>query len=315
MSFRRGKDAQSVNRVDEKLLKIVLILMIISIISVTPQVFAQLSIGSDAVHVAIRVTIEENGDVHVIHVVKRSIDRVQVELLPGKVENLKVLDGAGNEIQHAVSDNSIVTLFPPEVDFGVEYDLKDVLFLEDGVWTWDLLYTESITGVEFYFPDKVDIIYANERPVRIVDAEGLRCHGCNMFLEYVIAEPLIFNIEWEGQVFPVEVRTLDEIDSLNFDQLSRSLSFETMENNVITMIIPLELLWNPYEVYLEEEKITKREFYQNDTHVWLDIQPKTSGTLEIIGISAIPEFSLLLPLVLGITTVIAIQVRNKINLR
>lgn len=289
--------------------------MIISIISITPQVFAQISIGTPAEHVSIKVTIEENGDVHVVHVVKKSKDRVQVELLPGKVENLHVVDGARNEIQHAVSGNNIITLFPPEVNFGVEYDLKDALFLDDGVWTWDFLYTKSINGVEFYFPDKVDIIYANDRPVRIVDAEGLRCHGCDMFLEYVVDEPVIFNVEWEEQKFPVNIWTSDEIDSLNFDQPSRRLSFETMENNVITIIIPLELLWNPYEVYLEDEKITKREFYQNETHVWLDIQPKTSGTIEIVGVSAIPEFSLLLPLVLGITIVIALQARNKINLR
>lgn len=289
--------------------------MVISIISITPQAFSQLSLGTPAEHVSIRVTIEENGDVHVVHVVKKSNERVQVELLPGKVENLQVVDGARNEIQHAISENSIITLFPPEVNFGVEYDLKDALTLTDGVWTWDFLYTKSINGVEFYFPDKVDLIYANERPVRIVDAEGLRCHGCDMFLEYVIDEPVIFNVEWEEQKFPVLVWTVDKIDSLNFEQPSRNLSFETTGDKKITLVIPLELLWNPYEVYLEDEKIPKREFFQNETHVWLNINPKTAGTLEIIGISAIPEFSLLLPLVLGIAIVIGFQAKNKVNLR
>ena len=299
-----------------KLLKVVLVLMIISIISITPQAFAQISFGTPAEHVSIKVTIEENGDVRVVHVVKKSNDNVQVKMLLGTIENLQVVDEAGNEIQHAVSGYSIITLFPPKVNFGVEYDLKDVLILKDGVWTWDFLYTESKNGVEFYFPDEFDLIFVNDRPVRIVNAEGIRCHGCDMFLEYVMDEPIILKeVEWEEQKFPVSIRTLDEINSFNFDQSRRSLSFETtQEDRFITLIIPLELLWNPYQVYLDDQKILKHEFSQNSTHVWLNIKPDNAGTIEIIGISAIPEFSILLPLVLGITIVIGFQAKNKINL-
>jgi len=301
----------------KKLLKVVLVLIIISIISITPQAFAQISFGTPAEIVSIRVTIEENGDVRVVHVVKKSNENVQVKMLPGTIENLQVVDGAGNEIQHAVGGHSIITLFPPKVNFGVEYDLKDVLILKDGVWTWDFLYTESKNGVEFYFTDEFDLIFVNDRPVRIVNAEGMRCHGCDMFLEYVIDEPIILKeVKWEEQKFLVSISTLDEINSFNFDQPRRSLSFETtQEDRFITLIIPLELLWNPYEVYLDDQKMFKHEFYQNDTHVWLNIKPKTVGTIEIIGISTIPEFSLLLPLVLGITIVIGFQAKNKINLR
>jgi len=290
--------------------------MIISLISITPQAFAQVSFGTPAEHVSIRVTIEENGDVSVVHVVKKSNKNVQVEMLPGTIKNLQVVDGARNEIQHAVAGQSIITLFPTEVNFGVEYDLKDVLILKDGVWTWDFLYTGSKNGVEFYFPDEVDLVFANDRPVRIASAEGMRCHGCDMFLEYVIDEPIILKeIEWEEQKFQVSIRTLDEIKSFNFDQPTRRLSFEnTQEGRFITIFIPLELLWSPYDVYLEDRKILNHEYYQNDTHGWVNIKPKTVGTIEIIGISAIPEFSLLLPLVLGITIVIGFQAKNKINL-
>ncbi len=301
----------------KKLLKVVLVLIIISIISITPQAFAQISIGVPADQVSIGVTIEENGDVRIVHVVKKSDGNVQVKMLPGTIENLQVVDGTGNESQHAMGEDSIITLFPPKVNFGVEYDLKDVLILKDGVWTWDFLYTESKNGVEFYFPDEVDLVFINDRPVRIASAEGMRCHGCQMKnLEYVVDEPIILKeVEWEEQKFPVFIRTLDEINSFNFDQPRRSLSFETtQEDRFVTLIIPLELLWNPYEVYLDNQKILKHEFSQNSTHVWLNIKPDNAGTIEIIGISAIPEFSILLPLVLGITIVIGFQAKNKINL-
>lgn len=298
------------------MLKIVFALIIISLIIITPQAFAQLSIGIPAEHVSIKVTIEENGDVHVVHTVKKNTKIVQIQMLSGTVENIQVTDGIGNEIQHAISGNSIITLFPPKTNFVVEYDLKDVLILKDGVWTWDFLYTKSENGVEFYFPDKVDLVFVNDRPVRIISAEGMRCHGCQMKnLEYVINEPIILKeIEWEKQKFLISIMTLDEINSFNFDQPERRLSFEnTQEDKFFTVIIPLELLWNPYDVYLDGEKILNRELYLNDTHVWLNFKPKTTGTIEIIGVSAIPEFSLLLPLVLGITIVVGLQAKNKIT--
>jgi len=302
----------------KKLLKVVLVLMIISIISITPQAFAQIPVGGSvpAEHVSVKITISENGDVHVIHVVKKSDKNIQVTMIPGKIDSVQVLDGNNNEIQHFVSGHNVVTLFPPEVNIGVEYDLKDVLILKDGVWTWDFLYTRS-ESVGFIFPDGVDLVFSNNRPVHLINSEGLNCHGCQMNLEYVIDEPTILNeVEWEEQKFPVFIRTLDEINLFNFDQPRRSLSFETtQEDRFITLIIPLELLWNPYEVYLDDQKILKHEFSQNSTHVWLNIKPDNAGTIEIIGISAIPEFSILLPLVLGIAIVIGFQAKNKINLR
>ena len=175
----------------------------------------------------------------------------------------------------------------------------------------------SENGVEFYFPKKVDLIFANDRPVRVLGAEGMRCHGCDMYLEYIIDEPIVVKeIEWEGQKFPVTFRTLDEIKSLTFDQPARKLSFEnTQENRFITIVIPLELLWSPYDVYLHDKKIFNHEYYQNETHGWINIKPKSVGTIEIIGVSAIPEFSLLIPLVLGFAIMIGLQARSKINLR
>jgi hypothetical protein len=298
-------------------LRIVLVLIIFSIISLVPQAFAQITFGAPAQHASLKIVIEENGDIHVIHVIKKNDKNVQLSLIPGTVENIQVKDVNGNAVQYAMSgDDVLITLFPPKTNISVEYDLKDVLVVKDGVWTWDYLYTMSENS-EFIFPEKVDLVFANNRPVHLIQAEGLRCHGCQMMLEYIIDEPLMINeVEWEGQKFPVFIRTLDEIGPLSFDQPSRSLSFETTdENSFITLVIPLELLWNPYEVYLDGTKILKHEFSNNSTHVWLNIRPEAAGTIEIIGISAIPEFSLMLPLTLGIMMVVGFSIKNKINLR
>jgi len=136
-------------------------------------------------------------------------------------------------------------------------------------------------------------------------------------LQYIINEPTILTeIEWGGQKFPVYIRTLDQINSTYFDQPTKRLSFETSKGNkFITLIIPLELLWNPYEVYLDNEVVLQNEFSQNDTHIWLSFIPESAGIVEIIGTSVVPEFSMMIPLVLGIGIVLGLQLKNKINLR
>jgi len=229
-----------------------------------------------------------------------------------------VSDVNGNEVQYAViggiGGNLGVTIFPTDENIIVEYDLSDALFLDENVWKWDFFYPVSS---QFYFPEEVDFVFANERPISLKDVKGMNCHGCDIMLEYIIEEPVIFKeVTWETKKFPVLIRTLDEINSFSFEQSSRSISFETNEGNqFITLAIPLELLWNPYVVYFNDEKIPKHEFSKNDTHIWLNIKPESAGKVKIIGTSVVPEFPTIVPLFLGIVIVIGLQFRNKINLR
>lgn len=280
-----------------------------------PQVFAQISIGSPAEQISVEITIGSDGDVHVIHLVKRSNTVIQVDTIPGIVQNIDVSGVSGSNVQHAIiGDNTGITIFPAKENVVVEYDLHDVLSFNKDVWVWAYNYP---VDTAFYFPDEVDLIFANTRPVYIGTSEGMKCHGCTAKLQFTIDEPIIINeVEWEEQKFPVFIRTTAEINSFSFDQPTKRMSFEVKsENRFVTLIIPLDLLWNPYEVYLNDEKIIKHEFSQNSTHVWLNIRPDTTGTVQIIGTSVVPEFSMLLPFVLGMTIVLGLQMKNRINLR
>lgn len=295
------------------MLKIVLALIVISIIFSMPQIFAQISIGAPAKQKSVDVTISLDGDVHVVHEIQHSSIIRQVDMISGTVQDLKVRDINDDKIQYGVIGGNRVTIFPTQENIIVEYDLEDVLFLNDGVWAWDFFYPVSVS---FYFPDEIDLVFVNKRPVHIKDT-GIACHGCQMLLEYIIKEPIFLTeIEWGGKKFPVYIRTLDQINSLYFDQPTKNLSFEISKGNkFITLIIPLELLWNPYEVYFDNEIVLQNEFSQNDTHIWLSFIPESAGTVEIIGTSVIPEFSMMIPLVLGIGIVLGFQLKNKINLR
>lgn len=302
--------------------KIIFIMTILMVVSLLPIVNAQISIGQPAFHKLITITFGEEGDVHVVHEISRVRSVVNVETLSGVISNLNVTDVEGNQVEFGTTGlESVtgVTIFSSQDDVLVEYDLDDVLFFEDGIWNFDYFNVET---TKIIFPEGVDLLFVNDRPVLLHDAEGITCYGkslgtaCDADIDYVIEEStMIKEVVWEDKKFDVGIRTLTDISSFNFDQPIKRISFDVNEDNqLITLIIPLELLWEPYEVYLNEEKILKHEFFSNETHSWLNIRPENSGLVEIIGTTVIPEFPLLAPLFVGIAMVIALQLKNKLNL-
>lgn len=296
---------------------------LVIIISSVPLISAQLTLGEPAIQKSIEITINEQGEAHVLHEIMKSQKVVHVETIDGTISNLKVIDEEGNNVEYGtvgVENITGITIFPSKEDIILEYDLDDALFYKDGMWTLDYFNEETTTII---FPKGVDLVFVNNSPVLLHDAKGITCYGrsqnaiCDAYIEYVINESTkLTKVQWEDRNFVVGIRTLAEISSFNFDQPTKSMSFNVNgDKQLITLIIPLELLWNPYEVYLDDQKILKREFFSNSTHVWLNIRPENSGTTHIIGTSVVPEFTLFVPFFIGISAVILLQLRNKLNLR
>jgi len=284
-------------------------------ISSIPQAFAQISMGSTAEQISVEITINSDGDAHVVHLIKQSNTAIQLGIIPGTVQNLDVKGVNGGDILHGIiGDNIGIAILPTRENVVVEYDLDDVLFFNNGIWVWAYNYPVDTT---LHFPDGVDLVFVNARPAYIGISEGIKCHGCSAKLEFAINEPVVINeVKWEDQKFLVLIRTTAEINSFNFNQPSKTMSFDiNTAQRFVTLIVPLELLWNPYEVYLNDEKIIKHEFSQNSTHVWVNIRPNSVGTVQIIGTSVVPEFSMMLPFVLGIAIVLGLQMKNRLNLR
>ena len=293
------------------------------IISSLPLVSAQLTIGEPANQKLIKITIGEHGEVHVLHEIKKSNTAVQVNTIDGTISNLKVIDVEGNNIEYGTTgreNTTGITIFSSKEDVIIEYDLADAVFYKDGMWVWDFFNEETSTII---FPEGVDLVFVNDRPVLLQNAKGITCYGrsqnaiCDAYIEYAINESTdLTKVQWEDRNFDVGIRTQAEISSFNFDQPTKSISFSVNgDNQLVTLIIPLELLWNPYEVYLNDQKILKHEFFSNGTHVWLNIRPENSGTIRVIGTSVVPEFPLFVPFFIGISAVILLQLRNKLNLR
>jgi len=301
----------------KKMNKMILVLVGLMLLPIIPQSFAQSPIGVYAIQERTDVIIDEDGEVHVIHEIKKdSRSARSFTMIEGIDSNLTVINVNGKEIQYGfLEEERILTIFPSDENVLVEYDLEDVFVQDNGVLKWDFLYTDS-DPTKFVYPDNIELIFVNERPIYIKDLKKINCHGCQMVLEFVPNQNKILKeITWEDKKFDVEIRTLSNVESFNFDQPSRSISFDANGNNqIVTLIIPLELLWSPYQVMEGDKKIPKYEFQINDAHVGLNFRPESSGDIQIIGTSVVPEFPLFAPLVIGIVLVVALQFRSKINL-
>lgn len=290
-------------------------LVILLIISIIPTIDAQISFGEKASQKSVEIVINSVGDVHVKHVVSKADLPKQVELIYGTVSNLSVTNEKGEGRQFSViGDNAGILIFPSDNNSIVEYDLAHAISKKDNVWTWSFRYLETTS---FILPEEADLIFANERPVYLDEKKGITCHGCQMILEYSINEPKIYqNIKWEDREFLVEIRSHSNIDEFVFDQPTKSITFDVSEKNrFVTTIIPLELLWEPYAVFLDDKKIYFHQYINNGTHVWLNIKPETTGEVTIIGTTVVPEFPIIAPLAMGFLIIVIVPLIRKVNLR
>jgi hypothetical protein len=158
------------------------------------------------------------------------------------------------------------------------------------------------------------MIWANDRPVYLGD-KGLRQHGNGMTLDYIINEPVTLQtVQWQNSNFVIGMRTLSDLGPYTFDQSAKAYAFNINKpHSFVTVIMPQKLLWGPYEGNLNGNGTLTNTFYNNGTHAWIGFHPSKSGTIQITGTTAIPEFPLFIPLVIGITAVIALQFRNRLN--
>ena len=69
----------------------------------------------------------------------------------------------------------------------------------------------------------------------------------------------------------------------------KSISFDYVGEHFVTIEMPQELLWNPYQVFLGDTQILSHSIEMEDGTVQITFKPAESGTITIIGISVIPE--------------------------
>jgi hypothetical protein len=309
------------------MLRIFLILAISTSILFTSAAFGQqLSMGEKP-REDIVATIDENGNAHVVHQVQMNQDKpVQVDMINGNITNFSVTDQSGGSVQYSTISQSpmSVLIFPANRNMTlITYDLTHAVSLNNGVWSWHYYEPPDAGFTDFHFPKGVDMVWSNNqdnpstaRPVYL-GGHGLRQVGNGFILEYVIGEPeTTQTVQWQDRSFYVGIRTLANVGPPAFDQSAMSYGFDIDKPNAfVTIIMPQELLWGPYQAAINSNKTLTNEFYKNGTHAWIGIRPAHSGTVQITGTTVIPEFPLFVPLAMAVSAVAALRFFNKLSFK
>ena len=287
---------------------------IVAISGLTGAAYAQ---AGDAEQKRIEVSVGDK--ISVTHELAGSGSPSSLLLIKGEVSNLKVTGRDGADILYEITEGTegaVIDLAPTVNGAEVKYELTGVTSIENGVTrVWDFRYIGTTT---FVFPDTIEIVFNNNSPIYLKDAKGINCHGCETVLEFVPGEKKITKeIAWEDEEFEVEILTSSEISSFNFDQPTRSISFDyESPGRWATLIVPLELLGDPYQIWLDDKRLLTNQFIAGEDRAGLSIKPATAGTVTVIGATVIPEFSVLIPVVIvGIVMVMAVQLKSRIILR
>jgi len=294
--------------------KIITSFLILLSILVFPQVYAQSESFVPADQKSVQITIDIEGNVEVVHQIKDSTESRELIFVNGIVSNLEFIDKLGrSEPGDLVEGAETIVILPNQGELFVKYDLSDALLLKENIWRLNYTYFETTT---FTMPKEVNFFFVNERPVVLEEKKGFNCHGCQIILEYSIDEPVNHAfVNWENKEYAVAVKTFAEVEKFEFDQPAKKISFKINDSNqFVTTIIPLELLWGPYAVFLDDEKIYFHEYINNGTHAWVNIKPDTVGEVSIIGTTVVPEFPIIAPLAIGFLIILIVPLVRKFNL-
>jgi hypothetical protein len=272
-------------------LKNFLSLLVVSILVLSgSQAFGQqLSMGV-APHEVVKVTIDETGTAHVTHVVNSTggnSNPIQVDLISGNMNNLNVTDTDGNSVGYLKNEGTPLSIIinPSQRDATlIKYDLVNVVTNTDGVWKWNYYEPQDTGFTAFHFPQGVDMIWANGRPVYLGD-KGLGQNGNGFTLEYVINEPVnIQTVQSAGNNVAVGVRTVSVLGSYAFDQSQQAYSFNINKANVpVVVIMPQVLLSGPYAVTINGHPVLHQVFHNNATHAWIGFESANGGIVQITG--------------------------------
>ena len=301
---------------------IFLIVAVFSLILVIPMSHAQLTIGGNAEQKLIEMKLDIDGTVSVKHVVSSSNMPVTVQLFSGTISNLVIINekgedmfenGANAGIAYDPQGNQSIVIFPSKQNSIIEYNLESII-PEDNLLTIQTSYAETYSVI---FSDEIEMIFLNNNIIFLENKKGVSLnYGGSATIQYYSNTPkIIKEVQWEENKFDVEIITDSKIDKFNFEQTSKSISFQVNEEDkLVTIIMSEELLGGPYLIFLDDEKIKFNKTMKNENNIVLNIKPEVSGEIVIIGTTVIPEFSMFIPLIMGFFIVLTMPLIKKINL-
>ena len=298
--------------------KIISTIIIFSLIAVIPTAYGQLTIGPEVKQELIELKINPDGEINVKHIVKASNIPSTLYLFSGEISNLVVTNEVEVEIQSGIGNdekgNMSIMVLPSQQNTIVKYNLENMI-LNDNLFKTEISYNEKFSVI---FDESINLIFVNDNIIFLDNKKGISVNGGgNAKIEFYSNESkMIKEVVWEENKFDVEIITDSEIQSFNFNQPEKSLSFQVNdENKFVTITMSEELLGGPYVILLDDEQIKYTKFVQDGGMISLNLKPETTGQVTIIGTTVIPEFSMFIPLIMGFMIILTVPAMRKFSLR
>jgi len=292
-------------------------ILIFGLITIIPTVYGQLSIGPEAKQELIEVKINKNGEINVKHIISSSNMPGSVPLLIGEISNLIITNELGEEMNSGLGNdglgNETILVLPSKQKTIIEYNLENMK-IENNLFSTEISYPQNFSII---FDESINLIFLNSSFVFLDDKKGISINGGgNMKIEfYANASKIIEKATWEENEFNVEIITDFEIQSFNFNQPDKSISFQINDKNKpVTISMSEELLGGPYVTFLNDEKIEHSKYVRDGNIVSLNLNPETPGQITIIGTTVIPEFSMFIPLIMGFLIILTVPLMRKFTL-
>ena len=293
-------------------------IIVLGLITVIPAVYGQLTLGSEAKQESIEVKINTNGEISVKHIVSSSNMPSSLPLFTGEISNLIITNELGEKLNSGTANdakgNLSVMVLPSNQLTIIEYDLENAS-LNDNLFSKEISYPKKF-GI--LFDESINLIFVNNNLIFLDGKKGISVNGGgDTKIEFYSNESkIIEKVVWEENEFNVEIISDSNIQSFNFNQPEKSISFQINdENKFVTITMSEELLGGPYVTLLNDEQIKHSKFIRDGNIVSLNLKPETPGQISIIGTTVIPEFSMFIPLIMGFMIILMVPMMRKFTLR
>ena len=300
--------------------KIISIFAIFTLILVIPTANAQLSLGGEAKQDLIEIKLNPEGEINVKHIVRSSNVGSTLLIFDNAIipdQNFTGENELGEEIQLGIIDdglgNKSIFILPSKYNAIIEYSLEDMI-LKDNLFTTTISYHEKFDVI---FDESIEMFFVNNNSIFLDDKKGIAVNGGGDAKIEFYSNPskILKEIIWDENKFDLEIIGDAKIERFNFDQASKSISFEiTDKSKFVSIKLSEELLGGPYLTLLNDEKIKHTKYVNNKNIILLNIMPESKGTITIIGTTVIPELSMFLPFILGFLIILTVPFMKKINL-
>ena len=250
---------------------------------------------------SLTIVVSSSGMAKVIEKItpRVTVSSINIPVISNKTSNVIATDEKNTVLSTVQNGNTIRidSLGASHVTLAYSANI-----LEKTSGIWNLVYNGHIVSTVI-LPHISDIISVNNIPIDIKD-DTVTMPAGEVSLSYTVRTVSTNNFvaSWNNSNYPVKIITASKVDNFGFLQNSKTISLTVDNNAPMLIIISKSLLGGPYGVQLNDHPIEFKEYYQNSTHSWLKIDPTSSGSIKIIGTSAIPEFPVVLIVMLVAVT-------------